>query len=531
MMRFLIPICFIFCLEAYAQKVLWDKSYGGVHSDYLFDAIPTADYGFILAGSSLSDVTGNKKEEGIYGLDYCLWKIDRKGNLVWQKTYGGNGLDYLKSVNHTTDGGFILGGHSTSTINKFKTETNYGGEDIWILKLDANGEKEWDRSLGGSQREILNSIKQTKDGGYILAASSSSPMDTTLQTTKNTPHFGHLDYWLIKLDTNGEIEWQKTYGGRYREELIEVLETKSGDFILGGVSNSSESGNKSTSNYGNNDIWIIRVDALGNTIWQKTLGGSGDDVLGDMKLIEDQEEEFILVGGSTNSPMSGNKSIDNRNGTDFWLLKLSDQGFIEWQEVYDIGYNDMLTSIEWVKEKQQILIAGHSIANRFALRPNKSNESLDSYILLQLDVQGKELWRKTIGSNGRERLQNIVLTRDNNIVLAGTSDGTISKEKTTVEGREDFWIVMLGKEEEDSMDLASGLEAYPNPTNGYSNIVVLHDFESGKLSVYDIMGKRLQHFSIYDNTVAVNLAGYATGVYLIEVVTDVSKETLKVLKK
>lgn len=529
----LIILCFFISISMLSQEVLWDKSYGGIHSEYLFDAIPTADFGFILAGSSLSDATGNKEEENYNGLDYCIWKVDSKGNMVWQKTYGTNGNDFLKSINHTKDGGFILGGHSMPIKKESLSENNFGYEDLWIIKLNAKGDIEWEQTIGGSQKDIISSIKPTADGGFIVAASSSSPEAREEEEfgLKHSPNYGNLDYWLIKLNAEGTIEWEQTYGGSYSDVLYEVWETRSGDYILGGTSNSPESGNKTVEGYGENDIWLLGVDREGNVLWQKAVGGEQDDVFGAMQLVYYEDTAFLFVGGSSNSPFSGNKSIDNKKDTDFWLLKLSLDGKVEWQEVYTIGGQDMLTSMAWAEDKETLYLAGHAVKNVFAMQKNTDAEDVYGYTVLEVDLEGKEQWRKTLGSSGTDRLQKLLLSRDNNMLLTGTSDGSVSKKKTSLQGREDFWVVMLGDKDRSNLDLESELEAYPNPTNGYSNIVVLHEFDKGMLSVYDIMGKRLQHFPITEATIPVDLSGYATGVYLIEVQTDVSRETLKILKK
>jgi len=162
-----------------AQKILWEKSLGGKHAEYLYDAIATPDYGFILAGSSLSDKNGNKDESNKGDLDYWLWKMDEKGNLEWQKSFGGNKVDLLQSVALTYDGGFILGGTSSSDKGTIKTDACKGQEDFWIIKLNAKGQEMWQKTIGGSGMEKLLSIAPTKDGGYILGGTSSSDRNDT----------------------------------------------------------------------------------------------------------------------------------------------------------------------------------------------------------------------------------------------------------------------------------------------------------------------------------------------------------------
>ncbi|NLN25159.1 MAG: hypothetical protein GX163_05830 [Bacteroidetes bacterium] len=133
----LISFGFFLIYSSNAQEILWEKSYGGTHSEYLFDAIPTADYGFILAGSSLSGKSGNKAMASAGNFDYWIWKMDEKGDLDWQHSFGGSGTDHLNSIRSTSDGGYILAGTSNSPKDGDKKEESYGQEDFWIIKLNA----------------------------------------------------------------------------------------------------------------------------------------------------------------------------------------------------------------------------------------------------------------------------------------------------------------------------------------------------------------------------------------------------------
>jgi hypothetical protein len=224
----------LFCpLFIHAQDILWEKTYGGIHADYLFDAQPTTDYGFILAGSSLSDKTGNKTDNNRGDLDYWIWKMDEQGELDWQKSIGGSGFDLLQSIKNTRDGGFILAGTSNSPDDFQKKDPCKGGTDYWVIKLNAKGEEQWQRTIGGSGQDELLCAFQTRDGGYMLGGSSSSspkaidhdvaPDPSGLYKpdlyAKSEKSRGNMDYWIVKLDKAGAIEWQKTYGGQYADIL------------------------------------------------------------------------------------------------------------------------------------------------------------------------------------------------------------------------------------------------------------------------------------------------------------------------
>lgn len=208
-------IILIPAVKVFSQEILWEHSYGGKHAEFLYDAIPTPDYGFLLAGSSISNKNGNKTDANKGDLDYWIWKMNEKGTPEWQKSFGGDGVDLLQSVQLTNDGGFILAGTSSSKLSGDKTENSKGQEDFWIIKLDGKGNQIWQRTIGGTGQEKLFSIAQTIDGGYILGGTSSSdksfPDEKGVEDKygKTEDSRGGLDYWVVKLNSKGEIQWQK----------------------------------------------------------------------------------------------------------------------------------------------------------------------------------------------------------------------------------------------------------------------------------------------------------------------------------
>ena len=160
--------------SSYSQKVVWEKTIGGEHSEYLFDMVPTLDYGFLLAGSSLSDKSGLKSLKSQGNLDYFLWKMDKNGEEEWQLSFGGEGQDILKSIYPTADMGYILGGYSDSGKSETKLSENKGKNDIWIIKINARGDQEWQQSYGGDGDDRLVKIKQVQDGGFLIAGTTNS---------------------------------------------------------------------------------------------------------------------------------------------------------------------------------------------------------------------------------------------------------------------------------------------------------------------------------------------------------------------
>ena len=522
---------------SYAQDILWEKSYGGKHAEFLYDAIATPDYGFILAGSSISGKNGNKEDNNKGDLDYWLWKMDEKGNAEWQKSFGGNKVDLLQSIAITSDGGFILGGTSTSDKGIDKKEDSKGQEDFWVIKLNAKGQELWQKTIGGSSMEKLLSIAQTKDGGYILGGTSSS--DTSEETekdkyTKSEDSRGNLDYWVVKLKEDGSMQWQKTIGGQYVDELKSIQQTQDGGYILGGYSNSPISGDKTESNYGLGDYWIVKLDEEGTIEWQRSLGGDKDDNL--FALSQTKDGGFI-VGGNSNSGATNSKSKTNKNGTDFWVLKLDKNGSIDWQETYNYGKIDVLTSL--VENPDGTYLIGGYAQGESKVKSGKSKveslssdkEGINDYIALKINAKGEEIWSQTVGSKGDEVLKKLLETRDGGYVLAGTSNGAASRDKKATKGGTDFWVVKL-RDKEREEELKITVEAMPNPAISFTNVIVNFEYQDGTATLYDLNGRSLQTHTLKgERTIPLEVSSLPHGIYLVEIKTNTETGSVKVIKK
>jgi hypothetical protein len=555
--KLLLLLLFYSCLSQ-SQDILWEKSYGGLHADYLFDAQPTADYGFILAGSSLSEKTGNKTEGNHGDLDYWVWKMNEKGDLDWQKSIGGSGLDLLQSIKNTKDGGFILAGTSNSpqTLKGEigdKKENCKGITDFWVIKLNAKGEEQWQKTIGGSGQDELLCAFQTKDGGYMLGGSSSSTLNNDNFNSNGTNNGnenkgfdgkpdlarktekcrGNMDYWIVKLNNTGAVQWQKTYGGEYADVLRSMEQTTDGGYILGGYSNSTRSGDKTETNTGIGDYWILKIDNLGKIEWQKTYGGNRDNQL---YVIHQTNDGGYIAGGNSNSTtpltlMGGNVS----SGTDYWVLKLNEKGEVVWSKTYDFGKVDILTSMV-ENEDHTFLIGGYAQSESdqgtkggLQLKVSGDKEGINDYIALKISDSGEELWKKTVGSKGEDILRKLIETRDGGYLLAGTSNSKSSQDKNATIGGNDFWVVKL-KDKQKPEEIKVRIEAIPNPVRTFTNIIIGYDFEQGTASLYDITGRQLQHFEIDSRTVPIDLSNYPEGVYVVSIKTNVHTDGVKLIK-
>ena len=500
--------------SGYSQKVLWEQSVGGAHSEYLFDMLPTVDYGFLLAGSSLSEKSGLKKNNSQGSLDYFLWKMDKDGQQEWQLSFGGEGQDLLKSISQTSDVGYILGGYSDSGIGQQKSTENKGKNDLWIIKLDAKGGEQWQQSYGGLGDDRLVQIKQTSDGGYIIAATTNSEAGGD----KKDERLGGLDYWIIKTDKKGVVEWERTFGGIYNDEPKTILETENG-FVVGGVSNSPASGTKRKDNYGGYDLWILELDSKGYLIDEHVFGGTNDDSLNEILLAENKES-YIITGSTFSESSEGTLGVSSEKDSDFILLQTDLNFQPAAQFNYDLGGSEILTSTT-LTDNNNLLLSGFKTDDKTGKK---------SYVSIQVNEKGEQIWDKELSTNGDDLLRKAVVTRDGGFVFAGNSTGKGSKLKSSSEGRNDYWIVKLHTKDEIKQPEIK-IEAFPNPTEGYTQVVVNHEYKEGVVNVYDITGRLLHTEPLKYDMVAVNLSSYATGTYVINIKTDVVNTSVKVIKK
>src|SRR6185295_6619301 len=207
--------------------------------------------------------------------DYWLVWLDADGNVLRDQSFGGTGDDILVDVQSTADGGVVVAGYSSSDAGGDKSAAGFGGYDYWVLKLDGAGNTEWERAFGGAGQDVLTALQTTSDGGFLLCGYSESDADGN----KATAGFGRADFWIVKLQANGDKQWEQSFGGSGDDVLFSAQQTSDGGYIFGGYSDSPLDGNRMMGGYGLADFWVVKTDADGQREWEQTLGGSRDDVL------------------------------------------------------------------------------------------------------------------------------------------------------------------------------------------------------------------------------------------------------------
>jgi len=322
-----------------SRAIEWDKTIGGAEDDELYALQQTSDGGYILGGYSISPKSGEKSQNSRGDFDYWIIKLDNLGNIQWDKTIGGNDYDALYSLQQTSDGGYILGGSSSSNKSGEKTGNSRGSDDYWIVKLDNLGRIQWDKTIGGSNYDDLSSLQQTSDGGYILGGTSASSKSG--EKTENSR--GADDYWVVKLDKSGNIQWNKTIGGTASDGLFSLQQTRDSGYILGGSSASPKSGEKTQSSRGEDDYWVVKLGKLGKFQWDKTIGGSASDEL--FSLQQTRDTGYIL-GGYSYSSKSGEKTENSRGSADYWIVKMNKRGDVQWDKTIGGNNYDRLSTIK-----------------------------------------------------------------------------------------------------------------------------------------------------------------------------------------
>ncbi|MCX6281434.1 MAG: T9SS type A sorting domain-containing protein [Bacteroidetes bacterium] len=305
------------------NKFQWQKCFGGSCNDEISELIVTADSGFLCIGSTCSrdgDVSVN------YGYnDAWLIKVDKTGNLVWEKSFGGSIQDHGRGVVQTLDGGIIVGGGTTSEdgLVQCQHRGEFEKSDAWVIKLDSAGNIQWQNCYGGSLSDFIYKIQPLPDSTYLLLGVTNS-YDGDV-----SGNHGDYDYWVIKIDRWGNILWQKCYGGSGYDAPVFMKTLSDGNFMIGGLTRSNDgdvTNNHSFSGY--SDMWLIKISPEGELIWEQCFGGTMDEGLNDA--IELPGGKLLLIGESFTCNNTGNVNCTHHGpGTfDMWVIMVYDSTLV-----------------------------------------------------------------------------------------------------------------------------------------------------------------------------------------------------------
>lgn len=517
----------------------WDKTFGGIQNEWLFGFQQTADGGYILAGHTNSDSTGDitepNRDTTLGTDDYWMIKTDYAGNKLWEKRFGGNNFDYLLDMQQTSDGGYILGGTSYSGATGDKSDPIFDTTsqifqkgDYWIVKTDSLGNKQWDKSFGGCDADQLTSVQQTPDGGYILGGTTMSDSCGDISHHIN----GYSQFWVVKTDSLGNMQWDKCYGGNYSEVLQSLRVTPDGGYMFSGFTESDASGDVSEPTRGAYDYWFLKTDAAGVKQWDKRCGGLLNDFGNWVKCTHDGG---YIMSGTSSSDSSGDKSENCFGVSDGWVVKLDAAGNQQWDKTFGGTGNEPGYSYIMQTSDEGYLF---SIASLSDSSGNKTENNIPGYEqtwIVKTDSLGTIEWDKTIFVYGHCASAMTLQANDGCYLLANFNNGTIGGYKTqpnwdTANSAYDLWMIKFCDStlttgvQSIFQNPQSAISIYPNPA---AELLVVNGQWSGKeaIEIYDMFGRKVLQNVIRNpkSEITINISSLSSGIYFLHAGNKVRK--------
>jgi hypothetical protein len=463
------PHCLFLILLLSASQVftqpydaVWIKTYGGAYEENAYTVNQTVDGGFIISGYTKSTGAGES--------DAWLLKTDSNGDTLWTKVFGGETWDWGEDVLQTDDGGYLL------IVRCYSFGA--GNYDAWIIKTDARGDTLWTKFWGEELGEWLTCIQQTTEGGYIFAGRTMS-FDAKGE-----------DAWVVRSDSSGEILWMKTYGGELTENASFIQQTDDNGFIMIGRTYSYSAGQS--------DIWLVKTNGSGDTLWTRAYGGPETDYGVSVSQLSDGG--YILVG---------NTSSYGAGDGDIWLIRTDGMGDTLWTRTFGGFGTDRAFSMSQMSDGNY-LIGGFT--NSYGTGSN------DGWLILT-DQKGDTIWTQTFGGENNEINMDSKETMDGQLIIAGYTE--------VQEGNYDLWLMKI------SLDPAVSVQnkSIPAPFHLYQNFP--NPFKSKTIVSYDIprdgpvqlrlFNARGQEIKVLEDSYKqagsyeyeLNMSGFASGLYFI----------------
>ncbi len=441
----------------------WHRTLGSSYGEYPGTIFPTSDGGYIISGHSAGadgDVMGHHGNSTVG--DIWVVKLDRLGNIEWQKSYGGNDSDAGGYIIQTPDGGYLLAGSSAS--RDCNIIGNHGGFDYWALKLNSRGDVIWQKLYGGSQEDYVSSISMATDGGYFLAG-------YTLSTDGNvTGNHGQMDCWIVKIDASGNMAWQKTLGGSEFDNAKSIQATADGGCVI--AANTYSSNGDVTGYHGGGDYWVVKLDRQGVLQWQKALGGSMTEIAASIQVTQDGG---YIVSGQGNS-FDGDV-IGCHGGYDAWVVKLNSTGNITWQKCYGGSQNESANDIQKTVDGGYVFTGlSYSVDGDVTC-----NAGIFDLLVVKISNIGQPEWQTSMGGHGNDEGVSVrPLTDGSFIILGYTESPNVAGHHApaaNADGKSDYWVVKLSQPMSNApapivkIDPASAMVCANNPVSFTASVL------------------------------------------------------------
>lgn len=400
-------------------KLIFAKTFGGSDEEYVRGVTATKDGGFVVVGYTKSNDGSITNKVGLVE-DIWLTKYDEKGSPLWSKTYGGSLDDFGYSVTENNDGSLVIAGYSKSSDGD--VPSNLGMHDFFIFKTDASGNMIWKKNYGFTSHDHAHKIIATKDGGYFIVGYVDY---SGFNRSAFSVLHGVGEYYGIKLNASGEKQWDCYFGGTQNDRVFDVVESNNGGFVMVGYSESNDF--DITDNHGSYDYWVVKIDALGNSLWKKSYGGSElDQAYGIAKSINNT---YLIVGTSDSS--NGDVSL-NKGENDVWIISIDDNGTKLWDKSYGGSSSETANSIK-VMSNGNFVVSGHTrstnienttdghhkVKNLTNRIENLTNRGENDFWVFTISPSGNMLWQNTYGGSNFDFAYDATEILDKGIIIVG----------------------------------------------------------------------------------------------------------------
>ena len=400
-------------------ELVSQKNIGTQLDDGIIGVTPASDGGHLLVG--LSNYNGSSQT---YQGDAWAVKVNANGDIAWNRTFGGKNYDGAFAAVATTDGGFMVAA-STNSNKTGDVGTNHGGSDIWMLKLKSNGDTSFTRLIGTTDNEYPFGIAATADGGFVVAGRS---IDIN----------GKEDLLVVKLNSNGNAVWQKKFGGTGDENATSVAVTSDGSILVTGPTLSNNSGDVGA-NHGKEDYWVLKLNANGDKIWSKVLGGTNEDWPATIKSTADGG---CIIAGVSASSENGDVKGKTHGDYDLWVMKLNASGDITWNSLFGGTKSESMSdnAAIGITADGGYIITGSSKSSDGDLTANQGDDDL---WVLKLNSSGQKQWSKTYGGSGMEQGSGVVVNADGTYWVTASTTSNNSGNVGASFGMMDGWVLKI----------------------------------------------------------------------------------------